>query len=266
MGSAYSLGAVAPLGHTLAESWRACVEGACGISIRQISAGENGPEAPFKMPVAFVPDGMTAKLEADLGRKIGSSLDPFALFALGAAHEAIRAAGLDRTALAPAAVVLGHGIGGIHTLEEGYERMFGRRTWRVHPTTVPRCMVSAPVSAISMEFGIKGPVFAVGSACSSSGHAIIQAALLLQSGLAPIAITGGSDAITNPGSLAAWDMLRAVTPDACRPFSAGRNGMAIGEGGAALVLETEDHARARGAKPIAELAGFGMSSDAFHWT
>jgi nodulation protein E len=127
-------------------------------------------------------------------------------------------------------------------------------------------MVSAPVSAIAKEFGIEGPVFAVSSACSSSGHAIAQAALLIASGLTDVAIVGGSDAIATPACLAAWDNLRAVSATACRPFSVGRDGMAVGEGAAALVLESADHARARGVPIIAELAGIGMSSDAGHLT
>ena len=117
-----------------------------------------------------------------------------------------------------------------------------------------------------MEFGIKGPVFGVTSACSSSGHAIIQGAALLTSGMADVAVVGGSEAINTPGCLRAWEGLQAMSPTTCRPFSEGRDGMAIGEGAATLVLETLEHAQGRGATILAELTGSGMSSDAFHWT
>jgi nodulation protein E len=117
-----------------------------------------------------------------------------------------------------------------------------------------------------MEFGVKGPVFAVSSACASSGHAMAQAAMLIRAGRVEIAIVGGAEAIGSPGCLAAWDALRAMSSTACRPFSKGRDGMAMGEGAACFVLESRAHAAKRGAKIIAELAGVGMSSDAHHWT
>jgi nodulation protein E len=162
--------------------------------------------------------------------------------------------------------VFGHGIGGVHTQEAGYARFFGKQSARMHPLTVPKIMVSAPASAIAIEYGAHGPTFAIASACASSGHALAQAALLIQSGIAEIVIAGGSEAIATPGCIAAWDGLRAMSPTTCRPFSTGRDGMAIGEGAAALVLESEDHAAKRGAAIVAELAGYGMSSDATHWT
>jgi nodulation protein E len=117
-----------------------------------------------------------------------------------------------------------------------------------------------------MEFGVKGPVFAVSSACASSGHAIAQGAALITSGQADIAIVGGSEAIATPACLRAWEGLQAMSDTTCRPFSAGRDGMTIGEGAAALVLEREDHAVSRGAPVFGRLSGVGFSSDAHHWT
>src|SRR5271163_3962197 len=140
------------------------------------------------------------------------------------------------------------------------------KTPRTHPLTVPRIMVSAPVSAISMEFGIKGPAFGITSACSSSAHSIAQGAMMIQSGVADVAIVGGSEAIAATGALQAWDALQAISHEACRPFSANRDGTVIGEGAAALILESFDHATERGAPIVGELCGVGMSSDAFHWT
>jgi nodulation protein E len=209
-----------------------------------------------------------APLEAALERRLGTSLDPFALMALATAHEALGHAGLrgEAAALRRAGVVLGHGFAGIHTLEAAYERFYGQKAAKLHPVTVPKVMVSAPVSAVAITFGIMGPVFAVSSACASSGHAVAQGAGLIAHGQCDLVLVGGSEAIATPGCLRAWEGLQAMSPTVCRPFSAGRDGMSIGEGAAVLVLEEEGHARARGAPILAELAGTGLSSDAFHWT
>jgi nodulation protein E len=127
-------------------------------------------------------------------------------------------------------------------------------------------MGSAAVSAIAMEFGVTGPVFTTSSACSSSGHAIAQGAMLIGAGMADMAIVGGTEAMCSPGGVRVWEGLQAMSEVACRPFSAGRDGMVAGDGAAVLVIERESHAAARGAAPIAVLAGTGQSSDAFHWT
>lgn len=259
------MGAVTPLGMNLEQSWRACRAGEGAIRKHIMTPGESGPP-PFEARLALVPEDPTPRLEETLGRKIGASLDPVALYALVAATEAIAHAGLEPSELAKAGVVFGHGIGGVHTQEAGYQRFFGKRSARMHPLSVPKIMVSAPVSAIAIEYGAHGPTFAVASACASSGHALAQSAILIQAGLADLVITGGSEAIASPGCIVAWEGLRAMSPSTCRPFSIGRDGMAIGEGAASLVLESSEHAAARGATVLAELTGFGMSSDATHWT
>ena len=259
------MGAVTPLGLSLEHSWRTCRAGEGAIAMHMLDASAFGPPA-FQAPVALVTGDPLPALELALGKRLGSSLDRFAIYALAAAVEAIEDAGLDAASLSEAGVVFGHGIGGVHTQEAGYERFFGKRSPRQHPLTVPKVMVSAAVSAIAIEFGVHGPVFAVASACASSGHAIAQGALLIQAGLADIVIVGGSEAIATPGGISAWEGLRAVSPTNCRPFSIGRDGMAIGEGAAALILESFEHASERGARVRAELAGVGMSSDATHWT
>jgi nodulation protein E len=137
---------------------------------------------------------------------------------------------------------------------------------RVHPMTIPKTMANAGASAISLEFGITGPAFTIATACSSSAHAIGQAFTMVRSGMADLALTGGSEAPFSYGILKAWEAMRVVSPTLCRPFSRDRNGMVLGEGGAMMVIESLDHALARGAKPIAEIVGFGMSSDAHHIT
>jgi nodulation protein E len=260
------LGAVSALGPTAAANWEGAREGRCGIAPRTFDGGRHGPD-PVSLPAALAADGFEAPLEARFGRRISGSVDRFALFALCAAHEALTGAGLlDTPALQRAAIVLGHGQGGQDTLEKSYERFFGMQTQRMHPATVPKVMVSSAVSAVAMQFGVRGPVFATSSACASSAHAIIQGAALIQAGLADVAIVGGSEAIATPGCMASWQAIQALAAVTCRPFSKDRDGLVMGEGGAVMVLEDYAHAEARGAAILGEFVGGGMSSDAFHIT
>jgi nodulation protein E len=260
------LGAVSALGLTAEENWTAARDGSGGIAIEPFDPGQYGPDSR-DFPAAMVKGDANAALEAALGRRIGASLDLFSTYAMMAAHEALAQAGLLGSPLGSrAAAIMGNGIGGLRTLEKAYERLFGLKATKVHPLTIPRVMVSAPVSAIAMEFGVTGPVFATASACASAGHAIAQGAALIHGGLADLAVVGGSEAMASPGGLRAWDSLGAMSETTCRPFSTGRDGMVIGEGGAAIVLERESHAEKRGAKPLAYYVGAGLSSDAFHWT
>ncbi len=261
------LGAVSPLGIGVRETWEAARDGRGAICIHHFDPGPHGPETR-DTAAALISGDLLGALEKALGRRVGASLDPISQMALAPAHEALAQAGLLQAPVLEhrTALVLGHGFAGIHTLETSFERFYGQKAARMHPLTVPKVMVSAPVSAVAMEFRIRGPVFAVSSACASSGHAIAQGAGFIRGGECDVAIVGGSEAIVTPCCLRAWEGLQAMTPTTCRPFSAGRDGMAIGEGGAVLVLEARDHALARGATILAELSGVGLSSDAFHWT
>ncbi|HEY1753140.1 MAG TPA: beta-ketoacyl-[acyl-carrier-protein] synthase family protein [Caulobacteraceae bacterium] len=260
------LGAVSALGLTAEENWLAARDGVNGIQPTDFDSGPYGSGVRTN-PAAMVKGDAVGVLEAAFGRRIAGSLDPVAVFALKAAHEALGQAGLLGQPLGPrCACVIGNGIGGLQTLEKGYERLFGMRAQKVHPLTIPRVMVSAPVSAIAIEFGVTGPVFATSSACASAAHAIAQGAAMITAGLADLAVVGGSEAMACPGGMRSWEGLQAMSETTCRPFSKGRDGMSIGEGGAALVLERESHAAARGATPLAYYLGAGMTSDAFHWT
>lgn len=261
------LGAVSALGANVADTWDAVREGRGGIALRTFDAGQYGPGS-VDLPAALAADGFQAALEARMGRKISASIDRFALMALCPAFEALDQAGLigDPALIDRTAIVLGHGQGGQETLERGYERFFGMKSPRMHPAMVPKVMVSGGVSAVAMQFGVRGPVFATSSACASSAHAIVQGAGLIQTGLADIAIVGGSEAIATPGSMAGWQAIQALAAATCRPFSEGRDGMVMGEGGAVLILEDMDRARARGAAILGEFLGAGMTSDAFHIT
>lgn len=195
-------------------------------------------------------------------------LDRFAQLAIAAATEAIRDAGLDfRQGLgARTAIITGTSSAGQTTVDEAAMELYRNNAPRLNPLIIPRTMSNAPASHISMQYGITGPSWAVSSACSSANHAIGQAYWMIRHGLADCAITGGSEAPFNLGFLKAWDAMRVVAPDTCRPFSKDRRGLILGEGAAILVLEPLDAAHARGTRIHGEIAGFGMSSDAHHIT
>src|ERR1051325_6833557 len=195
-------------------------------------------------------------------------MDRFAQFAVIAAREAIADAGIEWTPelRENTAIITGSCVGGQSTEDIGFQEIYKHSRNRVHPLTIPKTMANAGASHISMEFGITGPSFTISTACSSAGHAIGQAYWMVRSGAAEMALTGGSEAPFSFGILKAWEAMRVVSPDTCRPFAKDRHGMILGEGGAMLMLETLDAARARGAHIYAEIAGFGMSWDAHHIT
>ncbi len=195
-------------------------------------------------------------------------IDRFAQFAVIAAREAVDDARVEWTPelRESSAIITGSCVGGQATEDIGFYNVYKLGQTRVHPLTIPKTMSNAGASHISMEMGITGPSYTISTACSSASHAIGQAFWMVRSGMAPLAITGGSEAPFSYGILKAWEALRVVSPDTCRPFSKDRTGMILGEGGAMLVLEPLEAARARGARIHAEIVGFGMSSDACHIT
>ena len=195
-------------------------------------------------------------------------LDRFAQFAVIAAREASKQAGIEwtRELGEDAAIVTGSCVGGKITEDIGFAEIYKHDKTRVHPMTIPKTMANGGASAISLEFGITGPTYTVSTACSSSAHALGQAFWMIRNGQCELALAGGSEAPFSFGILRAWEAMRVVSPSACRPFSKDRTGMILGEGGAMMVLESLDRCLARGAKPIAEIVGFGMSSDAHHIT
>jgi nodulation protein E len=163
-------------------------------------------------------------------------------------------------------VITGTSVGGQFSEEEGYIRLYRENNPRPAPLTIPRTMSNAGASRISYEFGIHGPCYTVSTACSSSNHSIGQAFWMVRHGQLTAAIAGGSEAVFAEGLLRAWEAMRVVSPEPCRPFSAERRGLSLGEGAAMLVLENWEHAAARGARILGEIIGFGMSSDAHHIT
>ena len=195
-------------------------------------------------------------------------MERFAQFAVVTAREAVAQAGLQWTPelRERTAVITGTCLGGRGAEEAGYWELFHNNKSRVHPLTIPLSMANAGTSHISMQFGLEGPAYTISTACSSSAHAIGQAFHMVRWGTAPMAIAGGSEASFFLGGLKAWEAMRVISKDTCRPFSAERSGMVLGEGAAMLVLEPLEAALARGAKPLAEIVGFGMSADAGHIT
>jgi nodulation protein E len=191
-------------------------------------------------------------------------LDRFSQFALVAAREAIKSSGLDfrgepgrRTA-----VIVGSGIGGMNTIDESFHRLYAEGAKRFQPFIIPKQMISAATSHITMEHGIKGPAFTVASACASANHAIGTAFHMVRSGTVDRAVTGGAEAVFTLASLKAWEAMRILAPDTCRPFSRDRKGLVLGEGAGMVVLENFAQAKARSASILGEIIGFGMSADA----
>lgn len=202
--------------------------------------------------------------EAHFSRQDLVLYDRFTQFTLVAAREAVAQAGIDFAGDAglDAGVVFGTAAGGIGTLDDSYRAVYAEGKNRVHPFVVPKLMNSAAASHVSMAFGVRGPVFTVSSACASSNHAMGLAFQMIRAGSAKVMLTGGAEAMLCFGGIKAWEGLRVMSPDGCRPFSADRNGMVMGEGAGVFVFEDRDHARARGAVILAEVAGFSMTSDA----
>lgn len=195
-------------------------------------------------------------------------LDPFAQYGIVAAREAIRSSGIEFNdhLRDKGGVITGSCLGGKMTEDELYYKLYAEGQQRHQPIAIPRGMSNAVASHVSMEYGLTGATFTTSTACSSANHAIGQAFWLVRQGKLDMAVTGGSEAPLSYGHLKAWEAMRVVSPDTCRPFSKDRTGMILGEGAAMFVIESLDLAEARGANIIAEIVGFGMSADAHHLT
>ena len=192
-------------------------------------------------------------------------LDRVSQFALVAAREAVAQSGLEFTASGlgeRTACIVGTGIGGENSHNEQSRRFFGDKNPRVHPLTILRVMANAPACHIGIEFGLTGPSFAVVSACASANHAMSQAFDMVRSGRVAVAVTGGTEACVTETTMKAWEAMRVVADDTCRPFCRQRRGMVLGEGSGIFVLEEWEHAKARGATILAEFAGSGATADA----
>lgn len=253
------MGAVSALGQGAATLWQAMVEGRSGIG----PLPSPDPAVEIRMKVGAVVGDFRPAEHFDAGRLV--LLDRVSQMALVAATEAVQQSGLDFAADglgAGTAVVIGTGIGGEVSRDEGARRIYRDGAERVHPMSIVRTMPNAPASNISMAFGLTGPTFAVASACASSNHALAQAALMVRHGLADRALAGGAEACFSLSAIRAWEAMRVIADDTCRPFCAQRRGLVLGEGAGVFVIETLESAQRRGATILAELAGFGMCADA----
>ncbi len=261
------LGVVSPIGNDLAALSEQVFAGASGI--KKI-------DAPFA-------EQLNCKIAAQakfdpaeyFSKHSYSMLDRTSQMALHTSIEAVKHAGLSiNEALQPRmGVYLGTGMGGASSVEEGYVRLFKDGASRLKPFTVLMSMNNAAASAIALEFQITGPNQTFSTACSSSAVAIGEAARLIRHGYADVMLAGGAEALLTFGSIKAWEALRTLADEdegdmsrSCKPFSLNRSGLVLGEGAAMLVLESLDHAQARGATIIAELAGYGSANDSGHIT
>ena len=250
-------GTINSLGHNVATTLQAMRDGNCGIGpldVRDIDRLSVQIGAQVK---EYNPDQAFNRQQLCL-------YDRFTQFTLLAAKEAILQSGLEFNGLlaAKSGVVLGTAGGGVSTWDDNYRSVYEEGKNRVHPFVIPKLMNNAAASHVSVAYNLKGPSFTVSTACASSNHAMAQAFQMVRSGIAPVMVTGGSEAMLCFGGIKAWEGLRVMSHDACRPFSANRNGMVQGEGAGIFIFEDYEQAKARGAEILAEIIGFAMSSDA----
>jgi nodulation protein E len=255
------IGVISGIGSTRDDFWQSLRHGKPGIrpftstELQQLRF-QNGSEVQDYSHAPYFSD------------KQADFMDRFAQFAVIAAREAVVQAGVEwsEALRENTAIVTGACVGGQSTEDACFWDVYRLNKPRVPPLTIPRIMANAGASHISMEFGITGPAYTVSTACSSSSHALGQAFSMVRSGAVDMAISGGSEAPFSFGILKAWEAMRVVSNDTCRPFSKDRGGMILGEGAAMMVLEPMEAAMARGATIYGEICGFGMSSDACHIT
>ncbi|HEY0179840.1 MAG TPA: beta-ketoacyl-[acyl-carrier-protein] synthase family protein [Dokdonella sp.] len=251
------IGAVTPLGVDAPATWSAMREGR--VAIGPITTL---PREALRFGIAAEVHGFDPRAHFDEKKLV--MLDRVSQFALVAAREAVAQSGIDFAAGLGenTAVVIGTGVGGELAHDAASRRLYAENNPRLHPLTIVRLMANAPAAQVSIEFGLTGPAFATVSACSSANHALAQAFQMVRTGVADAALAGGSEACITLGVVKAWEAMRIMADDTCRPFCRQRRGMVLGEGAGMFVLETLEHARRRGATILAEFAGAGQSADA----
>jgi nodulation protein E len=254
------LGVVTPIGTTVADFWAGCKRGQSGV----------GPLGGFPLEdlkiliAAQIKDfDHKARLKHFRRDKIILHADRYTWFAAAAADEAVKQAGLEPPFDNPyrTACIIGSGAGGLVTFEKAYRDLFIENKRATHPLTLLRIIGSSAAAHIGIEYGIKGPTFATCSACSTAAHAITLGRDYIRNGLVDLAIVGASESVITYGTMKAWQAMHVLSPEGCFPFAKKRNGTVLGEGAGVLVLESEEHAKKRGAKVLAELMGCGMTSD-----
>ena len=257
------IGAVTPLGNDAKTTWEGLKEGRSGVDFIKAFDADGLPVRIAAEVKDFDPSGL-------VGPKELRKLDRNVLFALAAAKEAVADAGLDGYRPERVGVVLGSGIGGFNELMRQYDVLKERGADRVSPTFIQNVLVDSASGQIAIELGIRGPNYAVVSACATGSHAVGEGAELVRSGAADIVLAGGTEACVHPLILAGFTNMRGLAAEdeeparASRPFDATREGFVIGEGAGVLLLENLESAQARGARVYAEVLGYGASNDAYH--
>jgi nodulation protein E len=250
------MGAVTPIGLDVNDMWASMRAGRCGIG-----PIENWPLEDLYIKIAGEIRGFDPATHVK-SRKIQYG-DRYSWFAGRAADEAWTQSGLSNPYPQPyrAASIIGSGAGGFSTIENAYKDLFVHHKKATNPLTLLRIIGSSASAHVGIEYGIKGPTFATCSACSTATHAIGLGLDYIRNGVVDVAVTGASEAVLTYGSLRVWQAMRVLSPDGCFPFSKKRNGTVLSEGAGILVLEELEHAKARGAKILAEVLGYGVSSD-----
>ena len=233
---------------------------------KALQAGTVGIVPILGLPIAAAAPVADFNPQAEFSRAQLATFDRSTQFAVLAARSALAESGLPAAAeLGPrAAVIVGCASGSITSIEESYNALGTAHSRRLHPQTVPRNMPNGPAAHLSLAFGARGPSLVVNTACASGATAVALGTYLIRAGLVDMALVGGTEACLSEGCLRGWEALRVLAPDTCRPFSLGRQGLVLGEGSGILLIESLDHARARGAPVFGEIAGVSMNSDSYH--
>ena len=258
------LGVVTPIGLTVPDFWTNIRAGKCGVTTLGALPQEDLDDLKIKIGAQIKDFEPKARLRHWKRDKFILHSDRYSWFAAAAADEAVAQSGLKTPFdnASRTACIIGSGAGGLTTFETAYRDLFILKKKATHPLTLIRIIGSSASAHVGIEFGVKGPTFATCSACSTAAHAIGMARDFIRNGVVDVAICGASESVINYGTMKAWQALHVLSPEGCFPFSKNRNGTVLGEGAGILVLESYEHAKARGAKILAEICGFGMTSDA----
>ena len=255
------MGVVTPIGLTVPDFWASMKVGKCGVT----PLG-GFPLEDLKILIAAQIKDFDPKtrLKHFVRDKLVMHADRYSWFAAAAADEAVKQSGLTIPVADPyrTACIVGSGAGGLVTFENSYRALFIEGKRATHPLTLLRIIGSSASAHVGIEFGVKGPTFATCSACSTATHAIGIARDFIKNNVVDVAIAGASELVITYGTMKAWQALHVLSPEGCFPFAKKRNGTVLGEGAGILVMESLEHAQARGAKILAEIVGYGMSSDA----
>jgi nodulation protein E len=254
------MGVVTPIGQTVPEFWAGCRRGQLGVGPLE---GFDLEDLKIRIAAQIKNFDHRARLKPFKRDKIIVYADRYSWFAAAAADEAVKQSGLEVPFAKPyrVACIIGSGAGGLVTVEAAYRDLFIHNKRATHPLTLLRIIGSSAASHVGIEFGVKGPIFATCSACSTAAHAIGVGLDYVRRGLVDVAIVGASESVICYGTMKAWQAMHVLSPEGCFPFAKKRNGTVLSEGAGILVLEALEHAQGRGAKVLAEIAGFGMTSD-----